>query len=561
MTAALADLEIIEGKLLAAVDEMGVVLARTSMSPVIYEVLDFACGICDANGELIAQSNGLTLFTGTFSAQVRFISRKFAGRIRPGDAFITNDPFEGGTHACDMAVVQPIFVDNEIIAYSISVAHWLDVGGAIPGSLPPDAVDTFQEGLRLPGMRLCENGELLPEMADLIRANVRLPLLALGDLNAELAATRIGERRLEAICERYGVAAVKNVFESILSLSEKRCRNAVALLPDGVYKATDVIDGDGVSDEQIPVCVAVKIDGEQVCVDFTGSAPARGGPINCSRGALLSAVKTVFKALVAPHAPSNDGWFRPLDIEIPNGTVFSAESPSPVGWYYEGSSQASELVWKALAPLASDRFSAGSYMSLCATYLYGKRPDRDELFVHIEPQHGGWGATEYRDGASALIASTDGDTFNYSVELLEAILPLRVREYSLNVGDGSGAGRHRGGFGVVREYEILTDSAYLHGSLGRSQERPWSVDGGAPGTTNYVDITSATGSKRIARIKQMALAQGDTVRICTGGGGGWGDPSERPVEAVESDVANGYIAAEDAVADYGLDPTRLPSVV
>jgi N-methylhydantoinase B len=561
MTAALADLEIIEGKLLAAVDEMGVVLARTSMSPVIYEVLDFACGICNANGELIAQSNGLTLFTGTFSAQVRFIARKFAGRIRPGDAFITNDPFEGGTHTCDMAVVQPIFVDNEIIAYSISVAHWLDVGGAIPGSLPPDAVDTFQEGLRLPGMRLCENGELLSEMADLIRVNVRLPLLALGDLNAELAATRIGERRLEAICERYGAASVKNVFESILSLSERRCRNAVALLPDGVYQATDVIDGDGVSDEQIPVCVAIKIDGEQVHVDFTGSAAARGGPINCSRGALLSAVKTVFKALVAPHAPSNDGWFRPLEIEIPAGTVFSAESPSPVGWYYEGSSQASELVWKALALLASDRFSAGSYMSLCATYIYGQRPDRDDLFVHIEPQHGGWGATESRDGASALIASTDGDTFNYSVELLEAKLPLRVREYSLNVGDGSGAGRHRGGFGVVREYEILTDTAYLHGSLGRSQERPWSVDGGEPGTVNYVDITSESGSKRMARIKQMALLQGDTVRIVTGGGGGWGDPSERAIEAVERDVVNGYIAAEDAVANYALDPTRLPNLV
>jgi len=561
MIAVLADLEIIEGKLLAAVDEMGVVLARTSMSPVIYEVLDFACGICDAKGELIAQSNGLTLFTGTFSAQVRFISTKFAGRIHPGDAFITNDPFEGGTHACDMAVVQPIFIDNEIIAYSISVAHWLDVGGAIPGSLPPDAVDTFQEGLRLPGMRLCENGELLPEMADLIRVNVRLPLQALGDLNAELAATRIGERRLRAICERYGTASVKSAFESILSLSETRCQKAVASLPDGVYYATDVIDGDGISEEQIPVCVAVKINGEHVCVDFTGSAPARGGPINCSRGALLSAVKTVFKALVAPQAPSNDGWFRPLKIEIPNGTVFSAQSPSPVGWYYEGSSQASELVWKALAPLASDRFSAGSYMSLCATYLYGQRPDRSDLFVHIEPQHGGWGATESRDGASALIASTDGDTFNYSIELLEAILPLRVREYSLNVGDGSGAGRHRGGFGVVREYEILTDVAYLHGSLGRSQERPWGVGGGTSGTVNYVDITSVSGSKRAARIKQMVLAKGDTVRIVTGGGGGWGDPSDRRIEAVESDVENGYITLEAAVADYGLDPSRSPSLV
>jgi N-methylhydantoinase B len=561
MTAALADLEIIEGKLLAAVDEMGVVLARTSMSPVIYEVLDFACGICDAHGQLIAQSNGLTLFTGTFSSQVRFIARKFAGRIRPGDAFITNDPFEGGTHACDMAVVQPIFVDSEIVAYAIAVAHWLDVGGAIPGSLPPDAVDTFQEGLRLPGMRLCVENELLPEMCDLIRVNVRLPLLALGDLNAELAATRIGQRRVEAICERYGVTSVRNAFESILKFSERRSRSAVAALPDGVYEATDVIDGDGVSDEQIPVRVAVKIDGERVRVDFTGSAPARRGPVNCSRGALLSAVKTVFKALVEPHAPSNDGWFRPLDIEIPDGTVFSAEAPSPVGWYYEGSAQASELVWKALAPLAPERFSAGSYMSLCATYLCGRRPDRDDLFVHIEPQHGGWGATESRDGASALIAVTDGDTYNYSVELLEAIFPLRVRAYALNVGDGAGAGRCRGGFGVVREYEILTDDAFFYGSLGRSRERPWGIGGGAPGTLNYVDIISNSGSKRFARTTQIALSHGDIVRIVTGGGGGWGDPRERPIDAVERDVVNGYVAADIAMAVYGLDRTRLPTVV
>ncbi|MGI9336098.1 MAG: hydantoinase B/oxoprolinase family protein [Gammaproteobacteria bacterium] len=558
MASALADLEIIEGKLLAAVDEMGVVLARTSMSPVIYEVLDFACGICDARGQLIAQSNGLTLFTGTFSGQVRFIARKFDGQIRPGDAFITNDPFEGGTHACDMAVVQPIFVAGELVAYSIAVAHWLDVGGAIPGSLPPDAVDTFQEGLRLPGMRLCVDNELRPEITDLIRANVRLPALALGDLNAELAATRIGQRRMEAICERYGANAVTRAFESILELSERRSRTAVASLPDGVYEATDTIDGDGVCDEQIPVRVAVAIDGERICFDFTGCAATRRGPINCSRGALLSAVKTVFKALVEPHAPSNDGWFKPLEIEIPDGTVFSARAPAPVGWYYEGSAQASELVWKALAPLAPERFSAGSYMSLCATYLCGRRPGGGDLFVHIEPQHGGWGATESRDGASALIAVADGDTYNYSVELLEAIFPLRVRKYSLNVGDGAGAGRCRGGFGVVREYEILTGDASFYGSLGRSRERPWGLDGGTPGTLNYVDITSKSGSARVARTTQIALSHGDIVRIVTGGGGGWGDPRERPVEAVQRDVLNGYVDAGSAKVVYGVERTRPP---
>lgn len=563
MSAELADLEVIEGKLLAAVDEMGVVLARTSMSPVIYEVLDFACGICDANGELIAQSNGLTLFTGTFSGQVRFIARKFAGRIRPGDAFITNDPFEGGTHACDMAVVQPIFVDGELVAYAISVAHWLDVGGAIAGSLPTDATDTFQEGLRLPGLRLCVGNELLPEVCDLIRANVRLPAMALGDLNAELAAVRIGLRRVAAISERYGAPALTGAFDNILALSEQRSRRAVAQLPNGVYEATDFIDGDGVSEEQIPVRVAVQIDDEEIRFDFSGSAPTRRGPVNCSRGALLSAVKTVFRALVDPHAPSNDGWFRPLVIEIPDDTVFSARAPAPVGWYYEGSAHASELIWKALAPVAPNRFSAGSYMSLCATYLCGRHPDRpdgESFFVHIEPQHGGWGASETRDGASALIAVTDGDTYNYSVELLEAILPLRVRRYALNVADGAGAGRYRGGFGVVREYEVLTDEASFHGSLGRTVERPWGTDGGAPGTCNYVEIVNRSGTRRVARSAQIPLARGDLVRIVTGGGGGWGDVRERAPDAVERDVVNGYINAEAARTEYGFHQNETSGV-
>ncbi len=549
--AALGDTEIIEGKLLAAVDEMGIVLARASMSPVIYEVLDFACGICDAQGQLVAQSNGLTLFTGTFSAQVGFILRKFGHDMRPGDAFITNDPFEGGTHACDMAVVRPIFFDGQLIAFSVAVAHWLDVGGAIPGSLPPDAADTFQEGLRLPGLRLCRDSKLIEAIADLIRANTRLPDLALGDLHAELAATGIGERRVSEMCDRYGAGTILAVFATVLRLGEQRSRTALAALPDGCYEAQDVIDGDGITTEQVPVRVAVHLAGDEMQVDFTGSSAARPGPVNCSQGALMSAVKTVFKALVDPQAPSNEGWFRPLRVAVPAGTVFSAQSPSPVGWYYEGSAQASELVWKALAPLAPERFSAGSYMSLCATYLCGRDPVSGELFVHIEPQHGGWGACEDRDGSSALIAVTDGDTYNYSVELLEAKFPLRVGRYALNLAAGSGAGQYRGGFGVVREYEILAEDAFFYGSLGRSQERPWGVADGRPGSVNYVELESASGLKRIARSSQVSLGKGDRVRIVTGGGGGWGDPRLRSAEAIASDFAQGYITEGRAEQDYG----------
>ena len=365
---------------------------------------------------------------------------------------MTNDPFEGGTHACDFAIVRPIFFRGALIAYGIAVAHLLDVGGAVAGSIPPDATSIYQEGLRLSGIRLTRDDRLLDDVVRIITENVRLPLLVLGDINAEIAAVRIAERRMIETAEKYGAAALAGTTRRLLAANEEQARAVIAALPDGDYPADDIIDGDGASDEPIAVKVVVRIRGSEIEADFTGSSSSRSAPINCSRGALSSAVKTVIKALVAPQEPSNDGWFRPLKVTAPPGTIFTAEKPAPTGWYYEGAAQASELVWKALARLAPNRFTAGTYVSLCATYISGS--GEDGLFVHIEPQNGGWAATPYRDGASGLIAITDGDTYNYSIELLEAKFPLLVSRYDYNVEGGVGAGRHRGGFGLVRDYEI-----------------------------------------------------------------------------------------------------------
>lgn len=546
--------EVITGKLLAMVDEMAIVLARASMSPVVYEVLDFACGICDSRGDLVAQTNGITIFTGTFSRQVRFIVERFGNDMAPGDTFLTNDPFEGGTHACDFAIVRPIFANGKIIAYSIAVAHLLDVGGAVAGSLPPDATSVFQEGLRLPGVRLTRSDRLVDDIIRIITENVRLPHLVLGDINAELAAVRIAERRILETVAKYGAAALEATFARLIATSETRARAVISALPDGDYHATDIIDGDGETDDPILAEVTVRIRGSEIEVDFTGSSPARNAPINCSRGALTSAVKTVMKALVAPQEPSNDGWFRPLKVTAPSGTVFTAEKPSPTGWYYEGAAQASELVWKALAPLAPERFPAGTYMSLCATYLSGSGPDG--LFVHIEPQNGGWGATQKRDGASGLIAITDGDTYNYSVELLEAKFPVLIRRYDYNVEAGVGAGRHRGGFGLVREYEIECDDAILYASFGRTATRPWAVDSGSEGSLNGIEVARGGSLRRLTRTPRFPLERGDRVRILTGGGGGWGNPFARDPEAVAQDVRDDLLSASGAATIYGvvLDP-------
>ena len=545
-------LEIVRGKLLAAVDEMGIVIARTSMSPVIYEVLDFACGILDTKAQLIVQTNGITLFTGTFSFQLQAIQKKFGDDIRPGDVYMTNDPFEGGTHTCDVALIRPLLDGGKLRAFAIAVAHWSEVGGSVAGSIAPNATEIYQEGIRFPGIHVCRDDKLLPDVVDLIRENVRLPTMCLGDLNAELAAVRIAEVRFHEIEQKYGSGIMDATFDYILETSEQLSREAVAALPDGSYRAVDIIDGDGISDEQIPVCVEVRIAGERMTFDFTGTSGQRPGPINCAYGALHSAVKTVFKSLVDPQGASNEGWFRPVEIICPDGTVFTAQKPAPTGWYYEGSAHASELVWKALAEIAPDRFSAGSYMSLCGAYICGKDPESGEIFVHIEPAVGGWGATSTRDGTAALIATTDGDTYNYSVELFEAKFPLLVRQYALNTGEGVGEGRYRGGFGAVREFDILADDAFTYASFGRSVEPPWGLKGGAKGSCNFMEIESAKETRRVARIPYHALQPGDRVRVVTGGGGGYGDAFARPPQEVLDDVLNDYITPAIARDQYGV---------
>ena len=544
--------EIVRGKLLAAVDEMGIVIARCSMSPVIYEVLDFACGVCDPRGQLIVQTNGITLFTGTFALQVQSIIRRFGNDIKVGDVFMTNDPFDGGTHTCDIALIKPVFIKKQLEGFAIAVAHWSEVGGAVAGSISPSATEIYQEGIRFPGLRVCRNDIVQQDIIELIKENTRLPTMCIGDFNAELAAVRIAETRLNEVFEKYGADVVRDTYSYILDSSEKLARIAIEKLPDGTYYAEDYVDGDGITSEQIPVCAEVRIFDDEMTFDFTGSSAQRNGPINCSYGALSSAVKTVFKALVDPQGPSNEGWFRPLKIVCPEGTIFTATKPAPTGWYYEGSAQASELVWRALAELAPEKLSAGSYMSLCAAYFFGKDPETKDMFVHIEPAIGGWGAQTDSDGTGALIATTDGDTYNYSIELFEAKFPLRISEYSLNTKDGVGAGRWRGGFGVVREFEILLDGGHTYCSFGRNIETPWGLKGGGNGTSNYMEIIRGKTTERISRISHRDLESGDVVRIVTGGGGGFGDPYSRPPEEVREDFLDGYIDAQVAEKKFGV---------
>jgi N-methylhydantoinase B len=544
------EIEIIRCRLQAICDEMGIALLRTSMSPVISEIRDYSCGICAPDGQLIAQTNGITAFTGIFSHIVRSVLRRHGSTIMPGDIFVTNDPYSGSTHTADVVVIKPVFYEAQLAAFAAVVAHWTELGGSVAGSLSPRATEIFQEGLRMANLRIYREGLRQDDVFELIALNVRMPLMSLGDLNAQIAGARIGDLRMQETCEVYGPARMRGAFHEILAAGELASRRAIATFAEGTYSAQDWIDGDGVSPEAIEVRVSITIKHDMIVFDFGGSSAQRAAPLNCTIGALEAAVKTVFKAIIDPGGQTNDGWFRAIRIEVPRGTIFSAEFPAPTGWYFEVTAHACDLVWKALAPIAKSVVSAGSYLSLCATYIGGTEPDSGAPFVLVEPHAGGWGATDQADGENALIAMTDGETYNYSIEMFEAKFPFRIREYRLNIAGGSGAGEMRGGLGVVREYECLTDNAFMFASLGRTAHRPWGLDGGSAGTLNSIELIRGDRVESFGRLPFAELRRGDRFRVLTGGGGGFGSPSKRSPDRIAEDLREGYIDARTAAADY-----------
>ena len=549
-------LDIIWGKLQATSDEMGVILAKASMSPVIYEVLDFACGLCDNKGECISIQNGITIFTGTFTSDVQIILKKFDKDINNGDIFLLNDPHYSGTHLNDVSVIKPIFVDDKLIAFAIADAHWADIGGSAPGSISPQASEIYQEGVQLPGVRLYKKGDIQKDIIDIISSNVRYPTLAIGDLNAEVAAVNIAEKRLNEIVKKYGADKVFTTFEYLKDTSEKISIKAIQSMPNGIYEVEDIIDGDSFKEDPIPIKLKLTIKDEEIEFDFEGTSDFSESPLKCGKGALFSQIKTVFKSVVDPHGFSNEGWFRPLKLKIPDGTVFSATYPESTGWYFETSSYAADLVWKAFASIIKNKTSAGHYLALSPSFLYGTDHRNNEPFFALEPHCGGWGASNDSDGTSGLIGILDGDTYNYSIELFENKFPMRCNQFKFNTEDGVGHGEFRGGFGLIREYELLCDDVSFYCADGRTKTKPWGIYGGTEGSNNYKIIRSNGKERKITITPPIKLNKGDTLKIVTASGGGYGKPENRERKRVLDDLENEFITPEIAQSVYKLKDVK-----
>lgn len=547
--------EIISESLRAAAEEMFLVLGRTSQSPIIYEVLDCACGLTSPQGDLVAEAEGIPGFIGCLSFGVRAVLDKFgAVDIRPGDIFITNDPYGGGgTHLSDVTLVAPVCFDARLVAFVANKAHWTEVGGMAAGSWTTDSTEIYQEGLQFPTLRIYRGGQPSTTLVDLIRANVRLPDMTLGDLYAGVASLRAGERGFLELCRKYGADMLQATLDAMLARGRHIAWSRLGRLPHGTYCAEDWIDDDGVSEAPLRVGVQVTIDGAGFTADFTGVPPQTAGPINTTRTGLAVACREVFKAIVAPGEPNNEGLFDPLHVVCPAGTIFTAERPAPVSTYWETGAYVSDLIWQALYPIASDRLPVGHSLSICGTIISGVDKERGR-FVLVEPQAGGWGATTERDGESGLVVAGDGETYIVPVEVCEQRFPLLVDQYRFNT-EPAGCGQFRGGFGLVRDYRVLSERAELTATFGRHRFPPWGYAGGGQGSVNAVEIYrhgSQAPELRCGKLARFDLRRGDVARLITGVGGGYGDPLARDPDMVLADVRNGFMQPDEALACYGV---------
>jgi N-methylhydantoinase B len=543
--------EIIKDALVAVGDEMFVSLQRTSKSPIIYEVLDYCCGILDDQAQLIAQGNGVAGFLGTLTFAAQSVLAKFGREgLVEGDIVVTNDPYTGGgTHLSDVSLVMPMFVEGALVGFAANKAHWTEVGGKDPGSWTTDSTDIFQEGLQFPCVKLFDRGQPNQALLDLIEANVRTPDMTLGDIWAQVASCRLGALRFGEICNKHGVGRVQEAIRLLLDYGEAMVQRELATLPRGTFEADDWIDDDGLSDEPHHCRVKVTVTETEFIADFTGSAAQTPGPINCTWTGLVSAVRMVFKALTDPHIPANEGTFRAMTVICPPGTVFTAERPAPVSTYWETMIFAADLVWKAMAPHVPHRLSAGHFLSVCADVTVTVHPDTSQTTILVEPNAGGWGASIDQDGEGGLVCVGDGETYILPIEVTKTVYGILVDQYAFDIVDG-GEGTHRGGRGLVRDYQIISDAGgSITATFGRHKYMPWGVAGGHDGSPNAVQIRFADGRPpvTVGKTARYPLAKGDVARLITGTGGGWGDPKRRPRELVLADLR-----ADAAREIYGL---------
>jgi len=554
--------EVIRNALLNAAAEMKVVVMRSSYSTIWRESGDLSCALLSREGEMIAQGPGdLPAHLATMPFSLRGALEKHpVDTLEPGDVLFHNDPEWGNNHLPDCMMAKPVFVDGEILGFSVVRGHWTDIGGMGAGSYTAVTTDPIQEGLRIPPIRLYRRGELDQSYVDLILANVRVPRDRMGDIRAEYAGCITGERKLMALAKKYGAATIVTCMNEILEHGEQLTRAELEKIPDGTYHFTDYSDGDGVVDELIKIQVAVEVAGSNITVDFTGSHPQTIGGMNAPLAVTYSSVQFAVKAAADPWNPANSGCYRPVRVIAPRGTVVNPVLPaSVVAGNHETAMIIVAAMFGALAQAAPERTVAAASDSSVVTVIGGvdPRPERQgRKYVFIEIQGSSWGARHQADGVDAMRIGV-GNTGNQPVEIVEAEYPVTVVEYVIAT-DRCGAGQYRGG-APARRTTRLDGDAQVTLIAERGRVAPYGLEGGKEGAYGEFLMNKGTVNeeKLFSKTPPMERKAGETLSVCSAGGGGYGEPAERAVESLRTDIDAGLMTPDAAVRDYGVLAQRM----
>jgi N-methylhydantoinase B len=541
--------ELIRNNLQAIVDEMALTLVRTAYSANLKSAMDLSSALCDAQGRLIAQGLTLPLHLGSIPDAIQALQQRFHGTFRAGDAYVLNDPYDGGTHLPDFFVFQPVFHAEQHIAFTVTVAHHTDVGGRVAGGNGWDSTEIFQEGLRIPPVRLCVDGHMNDDFLHLLIANVRIPMKVLGDLRAQLAACHIGERGLLDLVGRYGISTLRAAFAEMLEYTERIARATIERLPDGRYEFTDYLDDDGIDPDPIPIRVAVEVHGSDLEVNFDGTSPQVKGAINCVLSFTRSTVYACIRCLLPATLPSNEGYFRAIRVVAPPGTLVNPLPPAPVAARGLTGYRIANAVMGALAQLAPRQVPACESGGDTGISLGGYTSDR-RAFVFLEFLVCSWGGRPFSDGIDG-VASMVVNFSNYPVEVIEREYPLRIEEYGF-LPDTGGPGKFRGGLALVRRYRFLEQSGTFQIRADRSRFAAYGLAGGSPGARSRNILNPGPNERILPPKTTLQVQYGDELRHELAGAGGWGNPLERDPQAVLDDILNEKITAAHARSEYGV---------
>ncbi len=560
-------LTIINNQFVNICREMGITMMRTAFSPIFNEGLDFSCVMFDRKGNMIGQAE----FCPAQLAASLFIVRWTVEELgvesfEPGDVVLHNDPYRGGAHIPEHSVIRPVFHKGELFGFVANVGHLAEIGGKAVGSFAADATEVFQEGLRIPPIKIVSRDQNNMDLWRLIMANHRTPRNTWGDLNAQISSLRVAERRLIEMLDKYGSDLVQTAAEQLMDYSERWMRSEIERIPDGVYEFTDYMEDDGVVAEPVKLHVTVTVEGDRLIVDWTGSSPQVRGPINATYGVTAGAVYNAIFHLTDSHIPKNSGAYRPIHIIAPPGTVANVVYPGPsVGGNTETHPKLADMVVGALAPALPDRVAAAEGGSACNFLFGGVHPKTGDFYANYHLEGCGWGGKSYDDGNDAIIV-TNGNCRNTPVEIFETRYPLRVVSYSL-IPDSGGVGKFRGGLGTRRIMRVEEGAEVTASALfDRTQPdfRAWGLNGGGTGGNAAVLVkrkggeafqtfSEAFNTTSPSKFTNIRLQAGDEVLIDSPGGGGYGDPKERDRERVRHDLLEGFISPEVAHDAYGFE--------